>query len=84
MSNQPFVRNVALLETEDAPDFSPEAAEGVRALVAVFNRACLTLNLDLADEEMPRKIARSIIEAAISGESDPETLYQGALKAVSN
>jgi len=23
-------------------------------------------------------------EAAISGESDPETLYQGALKAVSN
>ena len=84
MSNQPFVRNVALLETEDAPDFSPEAAEGVRASVAVFNRACLTLNLDLADEEMPRKIARSIIEAAISGESDPETLYQGALKAVSN
>jgi hypothetical protein len=78
------VRNAALLETEDLPDYSLEAAEGVRALVAVFNRACLALNLDLTDEVVPRKIARSIIEAAIGGESDPEALYEGALKAVSN
>ena len=84
MSHQSFVRNAALLETEDLPDYSLEAAEGVRALVAVFNRACLALNLDRSDEEVPRKIARSIIEAAIAGESDPEVLYQGALKAVSN
>lgn len=84
MSHQSFVRNAAFLETEDLPDYSPEAAEGVRALVAVFNRACLALNLDLTDEVVPRKIARSIIEAAIGGESDPEVLYQGALKAVSN
>ena len=84
MSHQSFVRDVALLDTEDLPDFSPEGADGVRALVAVFNRACLALNLDLTDEEVPRKIARSIIEAAIGGESDPEVLYQGALKAVSN
>ena len=69
---------------EDLPSFSPEATEGVRALVAVFNRACLALSLDLSDEVVPRKIARSIIEAAIGGESDPEALYQGALKAVSN
>jgi hypothetical protein len=79
-----FVRHTALLDTDDAPNFSPEAADGVRALVAVFNRACLALNLDRSDEVVPRKIARSIIEAAIAGESDPEVLYQGALKAVSN
>lgn len=84
MSDPLFVRDTALLDSEDVPAFSPEATEGVRALVAVFNRACLALNLDLTDEEVPRKIARSIIEAAISGESDPEALYQGALKVVSN
>ena len=66
MSNKSSVRDVAHLETDDLPTYSPEAADGVRALVAVFNRACLALNLDLTDEVVPRKIARSIIEAAIA------------------
>lgn len=77
-------RGSRFVDTEDDDLFVPEAEDGVAALVRVFNRACQTLNLDLSDETLPRKIARTIIVAAIDGESDPERLYERALRAVSN
>jgi hypothetical protein len=77
-------RNSVFLESEGDGTFSPEAEDGVATLVRVFNRACVDLNLDLSDETLPRKIARTIIVSAIDGESDPERLYQRAIRAVSN
>lgn len=68
----------------DPQGFSPEAEDGVATLVRVFNRACRMLNLGLSDETLQRKIARTIILAAIDGESDPEVLLQRALRVASN
>jgi hypothetical protein len=72
------------LELQDGQKFSPEAEEGVQALVEIFDRVCRTLDLDLSDEMHARKIARTLIEAAISGESDPEALFAAAVKAVAS
>jgi hypothetical protein len=69
------------LESSEAGTFSPEAEEGVATLVRVFNRVCAALHLDLSDEALPSKVARTIIVSAIEGESDPEVLYQRAMRA---
>jgi hypothetical protein len=74
----------AMLEPNPNGTFSPEAEDAVATLVRVFNRACGTLALDASDESVSRTLARTIIEAAIDGESDPEALYQRAMNAVSN
>lgn len=77
-------RIAAFVESSDEQTFSPEAEDGVATLVRVFNRVCIELNLDLSDEAVPRKVARTIIVAAIDGENDPEVLYQRAMRAISN
>ncbi|HXD45836.1 MAG TPA: hypothetical protein VN655_11940 [Pseudolabrys sp.] len=64
--------------------FSPEAEDGIAALVDVFNRVCVELNLDPGDEEFPRKVARTLIQAALAGESDPAVLHRCAVEAVSH
>ena len=64
--------------------FSPEAEDGIGALVDVFNRVCLELNLDLDDQELSRKVARTLIQAALAGESDPAALHRRAVEAVSH
>ena len=64
--------------------FSPEAEDGIGALVDVFNRVCLELNLDLDDQELSRKVARTLIQAALAGESDPVALHRCAVEAVSH
>lgn len=83
-SNDLSARISLFLDTREGETFSPEAENGVATLVDVFNRVCASLNLDLSDEVLPRKIAHSIIVSAIDGESDPEALYQGALRAASH
>ena len=77
-------RITSFLELPSDRPFSPEAEEGVQALVDIFDRVCRTLDLDLSDETHARKIARTLIEAAIGGESDPEALFARAVTAVSS
>jgi hypothetical protein len=77
-------RVTTYLESGEAQDFSPEAEDAVTELVRVFNRTCTDLNLDLSDGTMPRKIAHTIIMAALEGENDTEMLYQRAVRAISN
>ena len=72
------------LHVPDNAAFTPEAEEGVQTLVAIFDRVCRTLDLDLGDDAAPRKIARTIIEATLAGESDPEKLFLCGLSAVSH
>lgn len=52
------------------------------ALLSVFHCACDNLNLEPQDAPTARTIARTIIEAALSGELDPDELYERALEAV--
>ena len=77
-------RLATFIGTRRQATFSPEAEQAVQTLQGIFTRACRALDLDGSDEVEPRKIARTLIEAAIGGESDPEALFRAALKAVSN
>lgn len=77
-------RITTFLHLHDGATFSPEAEEGVQTLVTIFDRVCRALDLDLGDDTAPRKIARTIIEATLSGESDPEKLFLCGLHAVSH
>lgn len=69
---------------QDVTKFSPEAVEGVAALADIFDRVCVALHLDVGEVTQPRKIARTLIETAMAGESDPEKLFLAGVKAVSN
>ena len=77
-------RVASFLELQDGNTFSPEAEEGVQALVGIFDRVCRALELDLSDDAHARKIARTLIEAALGGESDPDRLFARAVTAVSS
>lgn len=77
-------RITTFLNVPDGATFSPEAEEGVQTLVDIFDRVCRALDLDLSDDTLPRKIARTIIEATLAGESDPEKLFLCGLGAVSH
>lgn len=77
-------RITTFLDVHDGATYSPEAEEGVRTLVDIFDRVCRTLDLELDDDTLPRKIARTIIEAALAGESDPDRLFLCGLNAVSH
>ena len=77
-------RITTFLELPHDRQFSPEAEEGVQALVGIFDRVCRALELDLSDDAHARKIARTLIEAALGGESDPERLFARAVSAVSS
>ena len=74
----------AFLDVQDERSFSPEAEQGVRTLVDIFDRVCRALDLDVTDETQPRKIARTIIEATLAGESDPDRLFLYGMKAVAH
>jgi hypothetical protein len=74
----------AFLEVQDGQRFSPEAEEGVQTLVDIFDRVCRALEFDLSDDTQPRRVARTIIEATLAGESDPEKLFLCGLNAVSH
>ena len=77
-------RVATFLELPHGKTFSPEAEEGVQALVDIFDRVCRALELDLSDDAHARKIARTLIEAALGGESDPDRLFARAVTAVSS
>lgn len=82
-SDSLFARISGFLGTgEDV--FSPEAEDGIATLVALFNRVCEELDLGESGEELPRKVARTLIQAALAGESDPAALYRCAVEAVSH
>lgn len=53
----------------------------LESLLAIFRRVCDSLDLDPKDEALARTITRTLIEAALAGERDPEVLYQRALQA---
>lgn len=74
----------SFLDVQDDSTFSPEAEQGVRTLVDIFDRVCRALDLDVTDETQPRKIARTIIEATLAGESDPDRLFLCGMKAVAH
>jgi hypothetical protein len=83
-SNDLSARLSAFLDVQDGKQFSPEAEEGVQTLVDIFDRVCRTLDLDVSEDTRPRKIARTIIEATLAGESDPDKLFFCGLGAVSH
>lgn len=63
------------------PDATPES-EHLDTLLAVFQRVCDSLDLDMQDESLARTVARTIIEAGLAGEVDPEGLFERAMRAV--
>lgn len=69
---------------EDGKRFSPDEEESVQTLVDIFDRVCQALELDLSDETQPRRIARTIIEATLAGESDPDRLVLCGISAGSH
>ena len=77
-------RIASFIDVQDGRTFSPEAEEGVQTLVDIFDRVCRALDLDVSDDTQPRKIARTIIEATLAGESDPDKLFLRGLSAVSH
>ncbi len=72
------------LDVPNGASFSPEAEDGMKTLVDIFDRICRALDLDLGDDTLPRKVARTIIEATLAGESDPDKLFLCGLNAVSH
>jgi len=83
-SGELSARIASFLDMQDGKKFSPEAEEGVQTLVDIFDRVCRAIDLDLSDDTQPRKIARTIIEATLAGESDPDRLFACGLKAVAH
>ncbi|HXX26732.1 MAG TPA: hypothetical protein VEJ40_08755 [Pseudolabrys sp.] len=61
-----------------------ESRRAIFALLDVFDMACRALDLNLNDEETPRRIARAMLLAALDGEDDLEKLYRVGLKSVCN
>lgn len=54
----------------------------VDALLSVYQRVCGNLGLEAQDAPTASTVARAIIEAALSGELDPDGLYERARQAV--
>jgi hypothetical protein len=77
-------RIAAFLDVPQDAGFAPETEEGVQTLVDIFDRVCRALDLDLSDDTIPRRIARTIIEATLAGESDPDKLFHCGLNAASH
>lgn len=63
-------------------DRSPE--DDIEALIDVFHRVCADVMLDAQHQQLPHKVAHTILEAALAGEDDLDSLYARAVKAVSN
>ena len=61
-----------------------ESRRAIFALLDVFDMACRALDLNLNDEETPRRIARAMLLSALDGEDDLEKLYRVGLKSVCN
>jgi hypothetical protein len=72
------------LDTGGESTFSSGTEEGIAVLLDVFRRVCVALDVDQSDPAAPRKIAHTIIMAALDGEDDPEALYRLALQAASH
>lgn len=53
----------------------------VDALLSLYQRVCGNLDLESQDAPTARIIARTIIEAALSGELDYDRLYRHAIRA---
>jgi len=56
--------------------------EHVEGLLAAFQHACASLDLDAGDESLVRTVARAIIEAGLAGEESPDGLLECALRSV--
>lgn len=54
----------------------------IDALLSVYQRVCGNLDLEAQDAPTASTVARAIIETALSGELDPDGLYERALQAV--
>lgn len=65
--------------TRSAP---PTDDDTLDLLVSVFYRICDRFALGLEDEAVAREVAQALIQAALSGEDDPDVLYRCALRAL--
>lgn len=63
---------------------APQPEDGIAALIDVFHRVCAELKLDGAHQALPRRVAHTILEAALDGEDNLDSLYARALKAASH
>lgn len=63
---------------------APASLDGghLEELLSLFHRLCDDLGLEPHDAPTARTAARTIIEAALSGELDSDNLYQRALQAI--
>ena len=77
-------RWIKLAESEGLSARIATFLELPHGLVGIFDRVCRALELDLSDDAHARKIARTLIEAALGGESDPDRLFARAVTAVSS
>ena len=79
-----MLKRPSIQASDSELDIPLESRQAIYALLDVFGIACRTLDLDLADKETLRKIARAILLAALDGENDLEKLYRVGLKSVCN
>lgn len=70
--------------SDGADVVTPTPEDGIEALIDVFHRVCAELNLDGRHPALPRRVADSILQAALDGEDDLDRLYARALKAASH
>lgn len=61
------------------PDVTP-SSDKLDGLLAVFQSVCDSLDLDADDEPLAQIIARTIIEAGLAGEDDPDRLFEHAMQ----
>ncbi|MCK9919970.1 hypothetical protein MXD81_63670 [Microbacteriaceae bacterium K1510] len=61
------------------PDVTPDS-DKLDGLLAVFHSVCNSLGLDADDEPLAQIIARTIIEAGLAGEDDPDRLFEHAMQ----
>ncbi len=58
-----------------------EDEAGIDALVDIFNRVCITMNIDARDTRASHAVAQVLVKAAMLGICDPEVLYNLAMQA---
>lgn len=72
-----------LFASATPPDAHEAASEGIDTLIAVYFRICRDLDLhEDRDAPLRRIIAQTIIQCALDGEWDPDSLAERALESV--
>lgn len=78
------VASIADAPEPGVPDGEAQPEDGIEALIGVFHRVCADVMADEQQQHLPHRVAHIILEAALSGEDDLDSLYARAIKAVSN